>query len=102
MPSMGATAMSTRQAGPGTESTHGHAARPSPTKAQQTRRLAKANGDASGAITAEDRWQLIALGAYFRAEGRGFAPGRECEDWFEAENEVEGALLGRGDGPDSV
>jgi hypothetical protein len=30
----------------------------------------------------------IALAAYFRAEGRGFAPGGELEDWLAAEREV--------------
>ena len=31
---------------------------------------------------------LVARAAYFRAEKRGFAPGRELQDWVEAEAEV--------------
>lgn len=41
----------------------------------------------------EDRLRMIAEAAYFRAEQRGFAPGRELEDWLAAEIEVD-ALLG--------
>lgn len=33
--------------------------------------------------------------AYYRAERRGFAPGRELEDWLEAEAEVEAQLASR-------
>jgi hypothetical protein len=35
-----------------------------------------------------DRRQRIALAAYYRAERRGFAAGRELDDWLEAENEL--------------
>ena len=35
-----------------------------------------------------DRQALIAIAAYYRAEMRGFAPGRELEDWFAAEAEL--------------
>jgi len=31
---------------------------------------------------------MVRLAAYFRAEQRGFAPGREWEDWLVAEAEV--------------
>lgn len=34
----------------------------------------------------------IAIAAYYRAERRGFAPGRELEDWLEAEREVDRAI----------
>ncbi len=40
------------------------------------------------ALNAQERERLIALAAYFRAEKRGFAPGRELQDWIEAEAEV--------------
>jgi hypothetical protein len=40
------------------------------------------------AINAEERQMMIERAAYFRAERRGFAPGSELEDWFEAEAEV--------------
>ncbi len=39
-------------------------------------------------ISAEERQNLIARAAYFRAEKRGFSPGCELQDWFEAEMEV--------------
>jgi hypothetical protein len=47
-------------------------------------------------VTAEERRQLIATTAYFRAERRGFAPGSEMEDWFEAEAEID-KMLGKPD-----
>jgi len=54
------------------------------------------NGDARGSgrtqIDPPGRHMLIAQAAYFRAEKRGFAPGRELQDWFEAEAEI-GHLL---------
>ena len=45
-------------------------------------------------VTAEARRQLIAESAYLRAERRGFAPGREAEDWLAAEAEVDALLKG--------
>ena len=38
------------------------------------------------------RRQQIALIAYFKAARRGFAPGRELQDWLEAEREYEAIL----------
>jgi hypothetical protein len=43
-------------------------------------------------IDAETRRQLIAAEAYFIAERRGFAAGREFDDWIEAERVVEERL----------
>jgi len=45
-------------------------------------------------VTAEARRKLIAESAYLRAERRGFAPGRETEDWLAAEAEVDALLKG--------
>lgn len=42
------------------------------------------------------REDLIRTAAYFRAERRGFAPGGELEDWFEAEREVDRWIESRG------
>ena len=39
-------------------------------------------------ITQEDRWKLIAVAAYHKAERRGFAQGGELQDWVEAEKEI--------------
>jgi hypothetical protein len=44
---------------------------------------------------AGERERLIALAAYYRAERRGFEPGRELEDWLEAEAEVDATLRAR-------
>lgn len=32
---------------------------------------------------------MIAEAAYYRAEKRGFEPGKELEDWLEAEKEID-------------
>ncbi len=45
-------------------------------------------------VTPEQRLQMIAEAAYFRAEARGFAPGHETEDWLAAEAEVDRLLSG--------
>ena len=37
----------------------------------------------------ENRRQMIAITAYFRAEKRGFSPNNELADWLEAEREIE-------------
>jgi hypothetical protein len=44
-------------------------------------------------VSAEERWQMVARAAYFRAEQRGFASGSALQDWLEAEREID-ALLG--------
>jgi hypothetical protein len=44
-------------------------------------------------VTNEERHQLIAEAAYFRAERRKFLPGLELEDWLGAEAEIEAKLL---------
>ena len=41
-----------------------------------------------------ERERLIAEAAYFRAEKRGFEPGKEMDDWFMAEQEIAGAFSG--------
>lgn len=45
-------------------------------------------------ISREERWRMIAVTAYHKAEQRGFAPGHEVEDWLAAEREID-ARLGR-------
>lgn len=37
-------------------------------------------------------YNLIAIAAYYRAEKRGFTPGAELQDWFEAEAEIQQRL----------
>jgi hypothetical protein len=47
----------------------------------------------------EHRAALIAEAAFFRAEQRGFDPGREVEDWLAAESEVDARLMSAKSGP---
>jgi hypothetical protein len=35
-------------------------------------------------VTQEERDGMVAVAAYFLAERRGFSPGREVEDWWQA------------------
>jgi hypothetical protein len=44
-------------------------------------------------ISSEERWKMIAIAAYHRAEKRGFAPGGEMQDWAEAEKEIDELLM---------
>jgi hypothetical protein len=44
-------------------------------------------------ISSEERWKMIAIAAYHRAEKRGFSPGGEMQDWAEAEKEVDELLM---------
>jgi hypothetical protein len=46
-------------------------------------------------ITVKERYRLIAEAAYFIAEQRGFAEGRELENWLEAEAIVNARLKGK-------
>jgi hypothetical protein len=47
-------------------------------------------GDPETALSdAKRRHHRISEAAYYRAQRRGFAPGRDLEDWFEAEKEVD-------------
>ena len=43
---------------------------------------------------AEREWR-VADAAYYLAEKRGFAPGRELEDWFQAAAHIDNGLPGR-------
>lgn len=54
--------------------------------------------DAKLNLAGEDRRQLIAEAAYFRAEQRDFRPGAELDDWLAAEIEID-TLLGAEDTP---
>jgi len=38
------------------------------------------------------RHEMVAVAAYLRAARRGFAPGRELEDWLEAEAAIDQLL----------
>ena len=46
-------------------------------------------GNPSELGNAKNRFKLISIAAYFRAERRGFFPQNDLEDWFEAEREIQ-------------
>jgi Protein of unknown function (DUF2934) len=56
--------------------------------AQGPQSSASDKADAPGAEVEQQREQMIAEAAYYRAEKRGFAPGRELDDWIAAEAEI--------------
>lgn len=43
---------------------------------------------------APDRWQRIQHRAYEIAQGRGFTPGAELNDWLQAEREIDAEMSG--------
>jgi len=45
-------------------------------------------------IAPEERWKMIAVAAYHKAEKRGFAAGGDMQDWDEAEKEVDKLIYG--------
>nr|VFJ56558.1 MAG: Protein of unknown function (DUF2934) [Candidatus Kentron sp. FW]VFJ59724.1 MAG: Protein of unknown function (DUF2934) [Candidatus Kentron sp. FW] len=55
------------------------------------KRQTLANSD----ITPEERWNMIAVSAYYRAEQRGFIGGNPAEDWIAAEKEIDILLSGK-------
>ena len=46
----------------------------------------------ASSMSAEQRREMIAEAAYFRAQGRNFEPGRELEDWMAAEAQIDEML----------
>jgi hypothetical protein len=64
------------------------------TKGRKTPTVELVVGTAPGPriIDAQTRHELVAQAAYFRAQRRGFAPGREQEDWYAAEAEIDAAV----------
>ncbi|MEK7842834.1 MAG: DUF2934 domain-containing protein [Pseudomonadota bacterium] len=47
---------------------------------------------ARGTGNGEDRQEMIAIAAYYRAERRGFNGGDAMQDWLEAEAEIDVAV----------
>ena len=71
------------------------AAKKAPAKKAATKKAASKPAKPSKLdITPEERWKMIAIAAYHKAEKRGFAPGKELQDWAEAEKEISKLLLG--------
>ena len=53
------------------------------------------SGDGPAEISEDERRQMIATAAYYRAERRAFTGGSPDRDWLEAEAEVDQALRRR-------
>jgi hypothetical protein len=60
-----------------------------------TRGASRKRSDRASEIGAEERRQLIAEAAYYRAERRGFRCRCSEHDWFDAEAEVDRVLAQR-------
>ncbi|MGK2913569.1 MAG: DUF2934 domain-containing protein [Porticoccaceae bacterium] len=45
-------------------------------------------------VSMQDRQQMIADAAYYRAQARGFGPGYDLEDWLQAEADIDCTLEG--------
>jgi hypothetical protein len=69
------------------------AAAKEPAKAKVAKPSARAKTAAPTAPAVDDRQRRVEMAAYFRAERRGFEPGRELEDWFAAEAEIEAQIV---------
>jgi len=66
--------------------------RKSPAKTKQS---GPANPEARAELSPEEVYRLIQEAAYFKAKARDFSPGREVQDWVEAEAEIRHRLAGR-------
>lgn len=63
-----------------------------PTKAKS--QVPKKVANSVSHVSEEERRQMIARNAYFRAQRRSFCPGEEANDWLAAEAEID-AMLGK-------
>ena len=66
--------------------------RPAADRAARPHPGARAPPQAATPLDPQARRELIAIGAYLRAERRGFAPGHAEADWLESEAEVDALL----------
>jgi hypothetical protein len=67
--------------------------RPAPVASAAPRgRPARKSDAPRSPLSEQERRELIAVGAYLRAERRGFACGHEEADWLAAEAEVDALL----------
>jgi len=54
---------------------------------QQTEASQTSQGHDQAENNPDERLHRVAIAAYFKAEARGFLPGRELDDWLAAERE---------------
>jgi hypothetical protein len=77
---------------------HSHSAVTSKKSSAKSNKSSTAKGSkgtgfsSAQSIGEEDRHDMIATAAYYRAEQRGFNGGFEMEDWLAAEAEIDGML----------
>ena len=67
----------------------------SPGTAHPPAKTAPAAGD-HRQLDPKTRHEMIAEAAYYLAEKRGFAPGKELDDWWEAESWIDQYMAGSG------
>lgn len=68
------------------------AVQPAITKAAASRKAVSNKGVGKSSITPEERYRMIEIAAYWRAERRGFASGRALDDWVAAESEIDAMI----------
>ena len=76
-------------------------AKKSPTPAAKkvaAARSSSAQAPVQQEVSHQERYEMIANMAYFRAEQRGFEPGWEVHDWLESERIIDERLRNRGRG----
>lgn len=64
------------------------------TKAKTGTKTTRTRKATSAAVTAEERYRMIAEAAYYIAESNGFDNARNMEYWLEAEAQVDKGLSG--------
>jgi hypothetical protein len=69
-----------------------HSAKSTPRARTHAPQSSTVASEAAALAGPEARHGIIAQAAYFRAQQRGFEPGRELEDWLTAEAEVDAML----------
>ena len=70
-------------------------AKPAPDTPSMRPGNGQGKASAAAKLSPEEVYRLIQESAYFKAKERGFAPGREVQDWIEAEAEVRRRLESR-------
>lgn len=66
----------------------------SPKRKLSVKAAASKRPKAATTDTVTSRTAMIAEAAYYKAETRNFEPGREADDWLEAERDIEARLCG--------
>ena len=94
------TKKTTRKAAPKAKGTTAKKAAPAAKKtavksSRSTKPASEPKAGTPVTISHEERWRMIAIAAYHKAERRGFTPGHEVADWLAAEQEISAVLSGK-------